>query len=242
MNCSRLAFAQFGALLEAFKKESVEVPRTRLLTIITEASKEPLEYPMDNVLEQALPLLGAHRNEEDLAMLERLLDHPNEDVSRGATEAIYRFHRYYDLIRDPRDVVVKSGWHALTVAEKHILAVDELDAEVNNGGFAQYYFNSSGDHWQDAHNGLAAIGAEGRYRLMSTTIETFGEAKPAVDGSTRTSQLSKVAGKEDDPFSGQDSAWYKLDDENLGRLIFKYNVANLGGREKAEPSDEREPE
>ena len=165
--------------------------------------------------------------------LERLLNHSNEDVSRGATEALYRFHRYYDLIRNPWDVVEKSGWHALTEAEKHLLAIERLDAEVNNGGFAQYYFNSSGDNWQDAHNGLAAIGAETRHRLMSATLETFGDVEPAVDRESRTSQLSKIVRKKEDPFNEQDSAWYKIKDENLDRLIFKYNLANPEGRDKA---------
>lgn len=226
-------FRPLWRILEALKQESVEVPRTRVLTIIADASKEPLEYPMDNVLEEALPLLGAHRKEEDLAMLERFVDHENEDVSRGATEALYRFHRYYDLIRDPWDVVETDGWGALTVAEKHICAIEQLDAEVNNGGFAQYYFNSSGDHWQNAQNGLAAIGAKGRHQLMSATVETFGDSKPSVDRDTRTSQLSNIVRKKEDPFNEQDSAWYKIEDENLDRLIFKYNLANLDGRDKA---------
>lgn len=235
-------FRPVWRILEAFREESVDVPRTRLLTIIADAGKEPLEYPMDKVLEEALPLLGAHRNEEDLAMLGRLLDHSNEGVSRGATEALYQFHRFYESIRDPWDVVEKSGWHALTVAEKHILAIEQLDAEVNNGGFAQYYFNSSGDHWQDAHDGLAAIGAERRQRLMLATIETFGDVKPAADRNTRTSQLSKIVRKKEDPFNEQDSAWYKIEDENLDRLIFNYNLANLEGRGKAEQTDGLEPE
>lgn len=237
-----IRFPALWRILEAFKKESVEVPRTRLLTIIAEASKEPLDYPLGNVLEEALPLLGAHRNEEDLAMLEMFLDHSNEGVSRGATEALYQFYRYHDVIRDPWNVVETNGWNSLTVAEKHILAIEQLDAEIKNGGFAQYFFNSSGDHWQDAHNGLAAIGAERRYQLMSATIEQFGGVKPAADRSTRTSQLSKIARKKEDPFNEHDSAWYKIEGENIDRLIFRYNMANLEGRDKAELSDEREPE
>ncbi|MDA0660051.1 MAG: DUF4375 domain-containing protein [Planctomycetota bacterium] len=212
------------------------MPRKLLLTIIEDASKEPLEFPMEHVLGEALPILGAHRNQEDLAMFQRFLDHSNEYVSRGATQSLYRFHRYYDLIRDPLDVVEKSGWHAMTVAEKHILAIEQLDAEVNNGRFAQYYFNSTGDHWQEAHNGLAAIGAEGRHRLMLSTIETFGDVKPAVDRNTRTTQLSRIVRKKDDPFNEQDSLWYKIKNENLDRLIFNYNLANLEGRNKAESS------
>jgi hypothetical protein len=188
-----------------------------------------------------LPLLGAHRNEEDMAMFERFLNHENENVSRGATEALYRFHGYSELIRDPWDVVGKSGWDALTAAEKHVCAIQELDAEVNNGGFAQYYFNSSGDHWKDAQNGLAAIGARRRHRLMSATVDKFGDSQPAADRGTRTAQLSKLVRKKEDPFNEQDNAWYEIKDENLDRLIFKYNLAHTEGRHKAELTDPAEP-
>jgi hypothetical protein len=47
-------------------------------------------------------------------------------------------------------------------------------------------------------------------------------------------QLSNVARAKDDPFHEQDSAWYKAKDENLDRLIFKYNMTNLEGRQKME--------
>lgn len=228
-------FRPVWRILEAFKIESVEVPRSRLLSIIAEARKEPIEYPMDNILEKALQLLGKYRNEEDLAMIERFLDHSNKKVSRGATAALYHYHQYYDLIRNPWDVVERSGWDALTVAEKHILSIEQLEAEVSNGGFAQYYFNSSGDHWQHAYDGLATIGAEKRRQLMLATIEAFGNIKPATDRSNRTSQLSKIVRQSEDPFNKQDSAWYKIADENLDRLIFKYNLANLDGRNKTEP-------
>lgn len=227
-----VGFEPIWRILEALNEESVEVPRERILAIIEGANQKALKYPMANVLEQALPLLGAHRNDEDLPMLERMLKHDDDNVSRGATEALYRFHRYHDQIRDPWSAVEQHGWDALTTAEKHVCAIEQLDAEVNNGGFAQYYFNSSGDHWQDALKGLEKIGAERRHRVMLATIEKFGDSKPAADRDTRTSQLSVVVRKKEDPFSEQDKAWYGLEDEKLDRLIFKYNLTNQEGRRK----------
>ena len=174
-------FEPVWRILEVFAEESVDIPRTRLLTLIDDASKEPIEYPMDNVLEGALSLLGRHRMEVDLPTLERLVDHPNEDVSRGAIKGLYFYHRYFDVNRNPLDVVEADGWEALTEAEKHICAIEELDAEVNNGGFAQYYFNSAGNHWQDALSGLEAIGATKRHKMMATTIDKFGQTEPSSD-------------------------------------------------------------
>ncbi len=221
-------------ILEAFAEESVEVPRAKLLALIDEASVEPIKYPMGNVLEGALSLLGQHRIAEDLLMLERLVDHPNENVSRGAIKGLYAYHRYFDMIRNPGDIVEADGWSALTEAEKHVYAIEELDAEVNNGGFAQYYFNSAGDRWQDALNGLAAIGAPNRHKSMAATIEMFGQTRPSSDRDTRSSQLSKVVRKKEDPFSEQDTAWYENEGEPLDRLIFRYNLADMHGRTKAE--------
>ena len=227
-------FEPVWRILEALEAESVLVPRTRLLTLIEAANKEPLEYPMDNVLGEALPLLGRHCNPDDLAMLERFLEFKNDDVSRGASKGLYHYYRFADRIRDPEEVLEQNGWDALTTAEKHVCAIERLDAEVRNGGFAQYYFNSSGDHWQDTLRGLAAIGANTRHHLMSSTVKKFGKVEPSNDDDTRTIQLSKLVRKQEDPFNAEDTAWYKLQDENLDVLILKYNLSHLEGRYKAE--------
>lgn len=225
-------FKSVWGILDAFAKESVPVSREKLRDLIEEANKEPIEYPMGNVLETALALLGQHRIEDDLPTLERLVDHPNEDVSRGAIQGLYSYHRFFDMIRNPWDVVDSVGWDALTESERHICAIEQLVAEVNNGGFAQYYFNSAGNHWEDALNGLAAIGASKRHKLMAATIERFGHSKPSSVRTARTAQLSKVVRQEEDPFSKQDKFWLEAHDEPLDRLIFRYNLANMHGRSK----------
>ena len=225
-------FEPVWRILEAFAEKSVEIPRQRLLPLIDEASKEPIGYPMNNVLEGALSLLGQHRMEEDLPTLKRFADHPNEVVSRGAVKGLYSYHRYSDKIRDPWDIVKVEGWDALTQVEKHICAIEDIDAEVNNGGFAQYYFNSAGDHWQDALRGLAAIGATKRHQIMTATIQKFGQSEPSSVRNTRGSQLAKITHKKDDPFSDQDAAWYETKVEPLDRLMFRYNLSNIEGRDK----------
>lgn len=227
------SFEPVWRILEVLAEESVAIPRARLLTLIEEAGREPIEYPLDNVMEGALSLLGQHRVDEDLPTLERLVDHPNEDVSRGAVKGLYSHHRYFEVIRNPWDVVEADGWDALTTAEKHICAIEELDGEVKNGGFAQYYFNPAGNHWKEALEGLAAIGAGKRHQIMASTIEKFGHTAPSAGRDARNSQLAKIVRRKEDPFHEQDTAWYKTDGEPLDRLMFRYNLANMQGREKA---------
>ncbi len=82
--------------------------------------------------------------------------------------------------------------------------------------------------------GWRQIGAEKRHRLMLATLESFGPNRPAADRETRTSQLAKIVRKKENPYNDQDREWYKTVDEHLDRLILRYNLANLKGRNKAE--------
>ncbi len=47
----------------------------------------------------------------------------------------------------------------LTEPQKVLLFVENLEREVNNGGFDQFYWNSSGDYADETLNGLRTIGA-----------------------------------------------------------------------------------
>jgi len=49
-----------------------------------------------------------------------------------------------------------------------------LEAEVNNGGFNQSFFNSWSDDWRDALEGLSAIGAASNARILERAVATFG--------------------------------------------------------------------
>jgi hypothetical protein len=52
-----------------------------------------------------------------------------------------------------------SGFDGLSETEKVYYAVALLRNEVNNGGFHQYFFNSSGSYYAYAEKGLVALGA-----------------------------------------------------------------------------------
>lgn len=53
----------------------------------------------------------------------------------------------------------ECGYESLSDPEKKYFAVGLLDGEVFNGGFDQYFFNSSADHFYDAERGLKDMGA-----------------------------------------------------------------------------------
>jgi hypothetical protein len=76
------------------------------------------------------------------------------------------------------DRYFKLGYDKLSPPEKVFVCVWDLEAQVNNGGFHQYYFNSSGDHALDTVDALAAIGAKYTAGLVKQANALFGAAGP----------------------------------------------------------------
>lgn len=78
---------------------------------------------------------------------------------------------------------------SLTPAERTFLAVWELEAEVNNGGFDQYYFNSAGDRAREAAAALLAIRAEKAAAIVERANAVFAGGVP-LDRDARQEVLS----------------------------------------------------
>lgn len=59
-----------------------------------------------------------------------------------------------------------TGFEGLSEAEKQYFAVGCLSGEVYNGGFDQFFFNSSGELYQHALKGLEGMGAIKSLKLL----------------------------------------------------------------------------
>jgi hypothetical protein len=97
-----------------------------------------------------------------------------------------------------------------------------LEAEVNNGGYNQFFWNSSGEYADDAVRGFNRIGAPGLAALTAEAIEI--QKKQAA----RTTGLKKRGTLEDFSESYQDNALNPLDDRfyksniDIGALRVKF--------------------
>lgn len=63
--------------------------------------------------------------------------------------------------------------------------------EVQNGGFAQYFSNSSGDGWRDALAGLREAGAIAAADALQLVLDACGKEGPPSDHSRRTDWLAR---------------------------------------------------
>jgi uncharacterized protein DUF4375 len=84
------------------------------------------------------------------------------------------------------------GFDCLSEIERMLVAIWALEADVNNGGFHQYYFNSSGDTACYAPAALRAIGAPIMAGIVDKANSLFGPIGPPVSRDERQQALSAL--------------------------------------------------
>jgi hypothetical protein len=120
-----------------------------------------------------------------------------------------------------------DGLHSLTPGERVAFHVDELEREINNGGFAQFFGNASGAHVPETIAALEEIGARRMAALVREALAHFPGGVPPADQAERGTALDGVA---DDVRA----AWTDLDDrfcaypDDLTALMRRYVEGHRG--------------
>ena len=96
--------------------------------------------------------------------------------------------------------------------------VELLQAEVNNGGFDQFFFNSAGDHTPQIIEALEAIGAVKTADIVKRAAGKFPGGMPPPDRFERQDVLLEQVSPEADAFLDLDKEFYR-NPENLSELL-----------------------
>lgn len=119
--------------------------------------------------------------------------------------------------------IEQRPWTQLSKQERVILAVWQLEAEVNNGGFDQYFRNSAGEHAPCAIEALEEIGAPNCAAIVRRAVRlVLGEV-----GDWQKARGAFLAASPDveGTLEALDQEFY-LYPEDLGTLLSEY----LGGQ------------
>lgn len=134
------------------------------------------------------------------------------------------FEAYLAVVDSIRDELARISrrfdWYELlSPGRRAVVLLDTLEAEVNNGGFEQYYGNSSGDGAVLAPDSLRLLGLEELAALVERANGVFGE--PVLrDREERDEVLEDLEG-----------AWESFDDEFFRRKPEEGDWApTVGGR------------
>ena len=114
---------------------------------------------------------------------------------------------------------------ALSEAERIFYITQTLEMEVNNGGFSQFFYNSSGNFSNELVVAFTAIGANATAAICQKAISAFGRDIP-VDRDEREEMLDELESDEfDEILEKCDNAFCDYED-NLNELNYNFVMKN----------------
>ena len=125
----------------------------------------------------------------------------------------------------------KLDFDDLTHPEQVFRAIWELEADVNNGGFHQYFGNSSGDTAFAVVDALETIGAHEMARVVADAKRVFPGSSPPRDWTEREAALDSLSADQEDFLDRLDRAFFAYPDD-LTELLYDYvrrNAEHVSG-------------
>jgi hypothetical protein len=96
--------------------------------------------------------------------------------------------------------------------------VGELEGELNNGGFHQFFYNSAGDDTEEIIRALQLIGATKAADIVKRAASKFPGEMPPVDRLARQDLLLDTVAPSGDEFRDLDEEFYSYPDDLSGLL------------------------
>jgi Domain of unknown function (DUF4375) len=94
--------------------------------------------------------------------------------------------------------------------------IEGLEAEVNNGGFDQYFYNSAADEAAATIQALELIGAMHTAEILRTACSRFPGGMSPEDRNVRQTVLLEQVSPGSDAFEQEDAAFFRYEDDLAG--------------------------
>jgi hypothetical protein len=107
----------------------------------------------------------------------------------------------------------------LTSPEKVFIFIDMLEAQVNNGGFDQFFFNSTGTYAHECLDAYNEIGAFKTAEIIYEAIRNFPELPVPKDTATRRLLMQNLDNKIVEAWNALDDKFYEYEEDIAGLVI-----------------------
>ncbi|MFY7734889.1 MAG: DMP19 family protein [Bacteroidia bacterium] len=114
----------------------------------------------------------------------------------------------------------------LTQPQRNFYFNQNLEREINNGGFNQYFYNSSGDFAHETIISLRIIGADKTADILQKAIDQFPNSRVSKDRAKRQEVLEQIEDAANEVWEELDQTFYKYEDD-LNELNIQYIKQNL---------------
>lgn len=116
----------------------------------------------------------------------------------------------------------EAGFKALTESEQVIFCMMGIEREVNNGGFDQFFFNSSGEYKIETLDSLRRIGASYTASLLEEAIRIVEDPNPPGEKEDEDDDYTDI---QSERLNDLDDKFYEYK-ENLLELQLKFIKEN----------------
>jgi len=114
----------------------------------------------------------------------------------------------------------------LTEQQKNFYFNQNLEREINNGGFYQFFFNTSGDFAFETINSLKIIGANKTAVILQKAIDQFPDKSIPKDRAERQEVLVKIEALVEKTWEELGRKFYVYEDD-LNTLNIEYIRQNI---------------
>ncbi|HEX8061416.1 MAG TPA: DUF4375 domain-containing protein [Cyclobacteriaceae bacterium] len=122
---------------------------------------------------------------------------------------------------------IASALRSLTPGQRAICVAVGLDGEIQNGGFNQYYFNTTDYEAGLAEESFRLIGAAKYADIVKEANTIYSQIKGDLESKDDGTLESFSESYKDNPLNALDQKWYELSPaESLDSIMLKYIRAN----------------
>ncbi len=109
----------------------------------------------------------------------------------------------------------------LNKSQRILIIIENLEREINNGGFNQFYFNSSGDFANETVDYLKIIGAEKTAKIVEKANNQWKNGIVPQNRIERRITLENIEYKADSIWNQCDNEFYEYPDD-ISELLIKF--------------------
>jgi hypothetical protein len=119
-----------------------------------------------------------------------------------------------------------NNFESLSLRDQILVTIYGLEADVNNGGFDQFYFNGVGNQAWFAPTALGNIGAHRMASITQRANAMFGGAGPPSDPDKRQSALFRITDANPDAWEQLDREFYAYPDDIAALLVAHFGLVS----------------
>lgn len=131
--------------------------------------------------------------------------------------------KVYDFLNEKSKFGKKIEY--LNSSQKTFLFIENLETQINNGGFNQFYWNSSGDYANETVDALIKIGAQKTVEIVRKANSEFNDGKVPKGQIERQVEFEIIEEKANEIWQKCDSQFYEYQD-NLTELLIAFIITN----------------